>query len=47
MDRDLVFFEAMMGAEAVKKLLEKLDLDKEIKKLKKLLSSLLLQRLSL
>lgn len=34
MERDLVFFEAMMGAEAIKKLLEKLDLDKEIRKLR-------------
>ncbi len=33
-DKDLVFFEAMMGAEAVKRLLDELDLDKEIKKLK-------------
>jgi DNA-directed RNA polymerase subunit beta' len=34
MERDLVFFEAMMGAEAVEKLLSKLDLDKEIKRLR-------------
>jgi len=34
MDKDLVFFEAMMGAEAVKKLLEELDLGKEIRRLK-------------
>jgi len=34
MERDLVFFEAVMGAEAVEKLLEKLDLDKEIKRLR-------------
>ena len=33
-DRELIFFEAMMGAEAVKKLLDELDLEKEIKKLK-------------
>ena len=33
-DKDLIFFEAMMGAEAVKKLLDEIDLDKEIKKLK-------------
>jgi len=33
-DRELIFFEAMMGAEAVKKLLEELDLGQEIKKLK-------------
>ncbi len=34
-DRDLVFFEALMGAEAIEKLLEKLDVEKEISKLKK------------
>ena len=34
-ERDLIFFEAMMGAEAVKKLLENLDLEKEITKLRK------------
>ncbi len=34
-ERDLLFFEAMMGAEAVKKLLERLDLEKEIKKLRR------------
>jgi DNA-directed RNA polymerase subunit beta' len=34
-ERDLVFFEAKMGAEAIKKLLEQLDLDKEIKKLRR------------
>lgn len=34
-ERDLVFFEAMMGAEAIKKLLEQLDIEKEIKKLRK------------
>ncbi len=34
LERDLIFFEAMMGAEAVKKLLEQLDLEKEIKKLR-------------
>lgn len=33
-EKDLIFFEAMMGAEAVKKLLDEIDLDKEIKKLK-------------
>jgi len=33
-DKELLFFEAMMGAKAVKKLLEDLDLEKEIKKLK-------------
>ena len=32
-NRELIFFEAMMGAEAVKKLLEELDLESEIKKL--------------
>jgi hypothetical protein len=30
-DRGLIFFEAMMGAEAVKKLLDEIDLEKEIK----------------
>ncbi|MDD4382347.1 MAG: DNA-directed RNA polymerase subunit beta' [Candidatus Dojkabacteria bacterium] len=34
-ERDLIFFEAMMGAEAVKKLLENLDLEKEVSKLRK------------
>lgn len=34
-DRDLLFFKAMMGAEAVKKLLENLDLEKELKTLKR------------
>jgi DNA-directed RNA polymerase subunit beta' len=34
-DRDLLFFEAMMGAEAVKKLLENLDIEKELKTLRK------------
>jgi DNA-directed RNA polymerase subunit beta' len=34
-ERDLIFFEAMMGAEAIKKLLENLDLDKETKKLRR------------
>jgi DNA-directed RNA polymerase subunit beta' len=34
-ERDLVFFEAMMGAQSIKKLLEKLDLDKEVKKLRR------------
>jgi DNA-directed RNA polymerase subunit beta' len=33
-ERDLLFFEAKMGAEAVQKLLENLDLDKEIRKLR-------------
>lgn len=33
-DRDLLFFEAMMGAEAVKKLLENLDIEAELKSLK-------------
>jgi len=33
-ERDLLFFEAMMGAQAIQKLLEKLDLDKEIRKLR-------------
>lgn len=35
-DRDLLFFEAMMGAEAVKKLLESLDIEKELKSLRRL-----------
>ncbi|MGI6443622.1 MAG: DNA-directed RNA polymerase subunit beta' [Candidatus Dojkabacteria bacterium] len=35
-DRELVFFEAMMGAEAIEKLLENLDLEGELKTLKKL-----------
>ncbi len=34
-ERDLLFFEALMGAEAIKRLLQNLDLDKEIKKLRK------------
>ncbi len=34
-ERELIFFEAMMGAEAVKKLLENLDLEKEVSKLRK------------
>lgn len=34
-ERDLIFFTAMMGAEAVKKLLENMDLEKEIKRLRK------------
>jgi DNA-directed RNA polymerase subunit beta' len=34
-DRDLLFFEAKMGAEAVKKLLADLDLEKEVNKLRK------------
>jgi DNA-directed RNA polymerase subunit beta' len=34
-DRDLLFFDAKMGAEAVKKLLKNLDLEKEVKKLRK------------
>lgn len=33
-DRDLLFFKAMMGAEAVKKLLENLDIDRELKVLR-------------
>ncbi len=33
-DRDLLFFEAMMGAEAVKKLLENLDIEAVLKSLK-------------
>jgi len=35
-DRGLLFFKAMMGAEAIKKLLQDLDLEKELKFLKKL-----------
>ncbi|MCK9368808.1 DNA-directed RNA polymerase subunit beta' [Candidatus Dojkabacteria bacterium] len=35
-DRDLVFFDAKMGAEAVEALLKKIDLEKEIVKLNKL-----------
>ncbi len=34
-ERDLLFFEALMGAEAVKKMLQNLDVEKEIKKLRK------------
>ena len=34
-ERDLIFFKAMMGAEAVKQMLQNMDLDKEIKKLRK------------
>lgn len=34
MERDLLFFEAMMGAQAIKKLLGKLDLAKEARKLR-------------
>jgi DNA-directed RNA polymerase subunit beta' len=34
-DRELLFFEAKMGAEAVRKLLENMDLEKEVKKLRK------------
>jgi len=34
-DRDLLFFEAKMGAEAIKKLLVNLDLEKEIERLRK------------
>jgi DNA-directed RNA polymerase subunit beta' len=33
-ERDLLFFEAMMGAEAVKKMLQNMDIEKEIKKLR-------------
>jgi DNA-directed RNA polymerase beta' subunit len=33
-ERGLIFFEAMMGAEAVKRLLERLDLQKELRKLR-------------
>lgn len=36
LDRELVFFEAMMGAEAIEKMLENLDLEGELKKLQKL-----------
>jgi len=35
LERDLLFFEAMMGAEAIQKLLEKLDINKEMKKLRR------------
>ena len=34
-DRDLLFFNAMMGAEAIKKLLQNLDIDAELTKLRK------------
>ena len=34
-ERDLIFFKAMMGAEAIKQMLQNMDLDKEIKKLRK------------
>ncbi|NMC08847.1 DNA-directed RNA polymerase subunit beta', partial [Candidatus Microgenomates bacterium] len=34
-DRDLIFFEALMGAEAIEKLLERLDVEKELTKLRK------------
>ena len=34
-DRDLLFFEAKMGAEAIKKLLADLDLEKEVEQLRK------------
>lgn len=34
-DRDLVFFEAKMGAEAIEKLLQNLDLQSEVQKLRK------------
>jgi len=34
-ERDLLFFEALMGAEAVKKMLQNMDVEKEIKKLRK------------
>jgi DNA-directed RNA polymerase subunit beta' len=34
-DRELLFFKAMMGAEAVKKLLENLDIEKELKTLRR------------
>ncbi len=33
-ERDLLFFEAMMGAEGIKKLLQNMDIEKEIKKLR-------------
>ncbi len=33
-ERDLVFFEAMMGAEAIEKLLQNLDLEGELEKLR-------------
>ena len=35
LERDLLFFEAMMGAESCKETSERLDLEKEIKKIKK------------
>ena len=35
MDRDLVFFDAQMGAEAIEQLLKNLDLEAELKKLRK------------
>jgi len=35
LERDLIFFEAMMGAESIKRLLENLDLKKELRKLEK------------
>jgi DNA-directed RNA polymerase subunit beta' len=34
-ERGLIFFKAMMGAEAIKQMLKNMDLDKEIKKLRK------------
>ena len=34
-ERELIFFEALMGAEAIKRLLQGMDLDAEIKKLRK------------
>jgi len=34
-DRELLFFKAMMGAEAIKKLLENLDIDDNLEKLRK------------
>lgn len=34
-DRELLFFSAMMGAEAIRKLLQDLDIDEELKKLRK------------
>lgn len=33
-ERDLIFFKAMMGAEAIKQMLQNMDLEKEIKKLR-------------
>ena len=33
-ERDLIFFEALMGAQAIQRLLEKLDIDKEMRKLR-------------